>query len=259
MLAWLFVVVASYVLYVIVYYRCFPCNVDPRLAVQRKGVAEMSMRICQIAHAIVTALFAWGYVFGVFSHSTIVFVRAHSTGFLIWDFVYTWYNYSRYKAIETFTEQAAPQSAKMHNSSILNLHHPGGAAFHHVVTLIFMYGLVFDSDIVGSLIFFEGELPIVFLHWLSILSYKDEQRTLLAAVVSNILVVTYFVCRVVLFPLIFVWWVLLPHMVWTSPVHLVFFAFLTMVYAVNVSWFGRLLKDNHDYFPQMYESMISTC
>lgn len=254
MLLWLTHFVFWYIIYMIVYYKCSPRHIDPSSAAQRKGVTELPKCMCQIVHAIYTCVYGYGYLFDWFSIETLYLARAGSTGFLCFDFIYTWRNYDRFKAISEFTEQYHARPSK-HTSAFLNTHHPGGVAFHHIVTLLLMYGFRFggSATIGGSVLFFRGELPVFFIQVFWLYCYYGLQDTTRAAsLVSNLAVFSYFVCRILMFLGYFLFYIFFPYMDWSSVISWIFTALLTLIFWFNCMWFAGLVRQNKEYFPGGY-------
>lgn len=211
------------------YYICFVVlNTRLRPAYSLKDTykqshaADVPIRMISLLHAIYTALYGLGYILGICTVAEILETRIISTAFLIFDIVQNLTHYKR-------------------EGEASSLPHPYGVAFHHVVTLFFIYGIGFDYQISGAVAFFLGEIPVCFLNMTWLQNYSGNSHSRLCSIMSIMTLWTYFVCRLIFFPLIF-FTNILPHMHLLSIFFLPSFMALIGVYLLNCFWFLKLIQ-----------------
>jgi len=133
--------------------------------------------------------------------------------------------------------------------------HPLGAILHHVVTTMWLYGfLLIDAD-VGTVIYGVSEIPIMLLNWQWLLSYHGQSHTRMHAALSGLAVVTYLLCRIVLFFLAFLWCVV-PNLALLHPWTYIALFLQGVVYLLQIAWFCRLLRKNAHFLPPRLTEML---
>ena len=111
-----------------------------------------------------------------------------------------------------------------------------------------MFGIFFKSTIAGCLAFFISEIPVVFLNVTWLQFYLGREETRLCAGVSVVTIVTYFFCRILLFPSMFLF-VMLPQINFFNPMVYPIMALLFLLYILNCYWFYKLLRKTAKLLP----------
>ena len=196
-----------------------------------------------ICHAAITAFSGFGYILGFLSLSQLETARLVSCAYLLYDFVQTYKNHDRQQYLQKQSEKTGKQWI-----AAAGTHSPIGVGFHHIVTVMFMFGFFFDGDITGTNIYFVGELPVLFVNIFWIYSYQGMTNTLSSMLVHNLAVWSYALIRIGLFAIVFLK-VIIWNVSWLNPFAVIFMSFLVMVYVLNIIWFSVLLERNKQYSP----------
>lgn len=210
---------------------------------QAKNVQYIPAQMVEIFHAFLTTSCAWLYIAGIFTDEYVWHTAALSTAYLIFDAyehmrVYT--SKGRYHELVKIHE---PDKQHTEQAAAFLAHDPRLKLFHHGCTLVFMSGIFFKYDVTGCVLFFQGEFPILLLQLHRCFAYLGLSHTLLAQVCNWGSIVFYFVCRVVMFPLVFSV-AMFPYMTWTSLLSWIFVACLFVVWCLNVLSFYLILLSN---------------
>lgn len=232
--------------YYIIYPQLFgwsiPGNYNDESRAERKGIAQVALRTVGLFHALYTCLIGYAYIFGLIPLSWLFNGRIASCAFLAYDFRESWRTYERMTSIRDHSESSKRAMSKNAIQS------PVGVLFHHVVTIMFMYGWWFNAEVGGVLLYFQSELPVFFINVVWIMSYKGLDNTVRCTLAANLSVVTYVICRIFMFP--FIWFlVIIPNLEFTSWCAWGFQVLLIGVYAMNVWWFNLLLEKNRKFLP----------
>ena len=213
-----------------VYTRMKPAYRPVELS-RRERSAEVPIKMISIVHAAITSTIALAYCLQWVTVTTLFDCRLFSTAFLLFDFVQAF----------TFWRKDGEQSI---------LAHPYGVAFHHVLTVFYMYGVMFNSSIAGLLAFFVSEIPVVFLNMTWLYFYMGNSETRSCAITSIVTIVTYFFFRILLFPAVF-FIVLLPQISLFHPLTLPLLLLFFIVYCLNCLWFYKLINKTMRLLPAL--------
>ena len=231
------------ILQIIGYYIAFVC-INERLkpAYQQAQVsraeksAEVPQKMVGFLHALITSAYGVSYAVGWIDFPQLHTARLISTAFLCFDFVSSVINYERDG-----------------DESIMA--HPAGTGLHHLITIIFIYGALFASSLAGCLAFFWSEIPVCFLNMTWYYFYIGQSHKRECAILSMCTIVTYFIFRVCMFPLMFLF-VMLPNMNLFNPFSYLAVPLLVLVYLLNVHWFVKLLSKTARLLPNLYDVQI---
>ncbi len=227
---------------------------------QSKAVKYIPLQMVSLFHASLTVFYGAMYWIGVFGDQSIFDARVASAAYLLFDMMETWRVESEKERFELKTEQRGLQAFKEVNSwkgkrvAVIVNHNPWAKTFHHVCTLLFMYGFGFKYDITGCVLFFVGELPVMLLNINKCYAYLGQSGTDTAMLCDWLGVVTYAVCRVILFPLVFL--VVMLPMMDISLFTLAFSACLGLVYLFNLLTFADLLHERRITMPFTFRQII---
>ena len=233
----LFWIVVYYHIFVWVHTRMQPAYL-PVEESRLERSHEVPVKMISMIHAFLTSCYGLLYFFDIITLGQLYDGRALSTAFLMFDFV---------QAV-TFWKRDGDESS---------LAHPYGVAFHHLVTFFFIYGIMFESSIAGLLAFFLSEIPVVFLNVTWLYFYMGESGSRECAIFSILTIVTYFIFRVILFPLIF-FCVLLPKMSLFNPLSPILIILLVLIYVLNCFWFTKLLTKTAKLVPNLYSFPLNS-
>jgi len=181
---------------------------------------DYSGKMVGMIHAILTTLFGFGYMFYMVTDADIERIRIISTAYLLYD---TYICYIRAK-----------------ETSPTNINSPVAVAFHHILTIMFMYGFYFNGSIYGCVAFYIGELPIVFLNLSWFYYYMSGSASNQMEICNILCTLTYFLCRMIAFPIFFLF--VLRNDLSFSIGTIFFIPMLISVYGLNGMWFYKLLK-----------------
>ena len=194
--------------------------------------AEVPQKMLGFLHALITAAHGIFYAAGWIDFPQLHSARLISTAFLVFDFVLSVMNY------ETDGEEALTA-------------HPIGTGIHHFITLIFIYGSLFASSLAGCLAFFWSEVPVCFLNATWYYFYIGQSNSRVCAILSICTVTTYFIFRVCMFPIMFLF-IMLPNVNWFNPLTYPILLLLGLVYILNLLWFFKLLNKTAKLLPNIY-------
>lgn len=235
--------ITAYYVCLYIHARTGPPEFNPRSQIQRKETHMLPMRNVGLFHAALTSVYGWCYVFGLVSLSQLESARLISCAYLLYDFIQTWKTYDRQEYLQIQTERTG--KAWLRNVTTTN---PWGVLFHHVLTVMFMYGCFFDGDVTGTSTYFVGELPIFFLNLFWIYSYCGLSHTIECMIVHNLTVWSYAIIRIGCFAIVFLF-AILPNIQFSNPVAYVYTFLLFLVWILNIVWFERLLERNKQHYP----------
>ena len=237
----------SHIIWTYIYYLCFawvhtrmkPAYLPTQeCRVQRS--ADVPVKMISMLHGIITACYGLGYCGHWVSLYKLYDCRDISTAFLLFDFVQS----------VTFWKRDGDESS---------LAHPYGVGFHHAVTFVFMCGLMFNNSIAGCLVFFLSEIPVIFLNVTWLYFYLGKSETRECTIFSFLTILTYFIFRIVMFPLIF-FVVLLPEMNLLNPFAYIMIVMLGFIYLLNCYWFSKLLTRTAKLFSNVqYFAVPAIC
>ncbi|AYV86525.1 MAG: hypothetical protein Sylvanvirus2_21 [Sylvanvirus sp.] len=252
---WLYLC-SSFLTYTFIFEKSKQTYYDPSSPHQTKYIRYIPNQMCALFHAAVTACYGWGYILGIFSEAMIWDARINSTAFLIFDVWKHWDVYNEKHRIDAHIQQRGLQHLDSKRAASLVAHHPVAVAFHHICTLIAMYGIFYGYDIAGAVLYFQSELPVVFINISRIFAYMGYADADMAMLSNWFSVVTYFVSRLVIFPIVFLI-VLFPSTNIWNPFAWLFTACLGLIYIMNVISFNELLDQTHQQFPFTGKSLLS--
>ena len=239
-LSWLLKHVFYYYVFKAVFARLQPAYVlnDSSPPAKHRRFQEVPGRVVAFLHALYTVMYGYGYLLGLCDVEQLMDCRAVSTSYLFFDMLQSFRLWRRKSSSST---SAAADAAA----------HPYGVAFHHITTLLFIHGWLCGSstEVSAMLLYFRSELPVIFLNATWLFIYVRRSNTRACAICSNLTVVTYCLCRMVLFPLVFVF-KLSAGIAWLNPLSLVVILLLALVYLLNVLWFAKLVRKNVPYLPR---------
>lgn len=234
--------------------KCAPTTFNHQSPIQQRDAQIVPVRMVALFHALITIYYGFGYIFGIVSLNQLETARLVSCAYLTYDFIQSWKNYDQQQFFKKHTEKSGKNwigSTAAHN--------PFGVLFHHVVTVMFMYGWFFDGDIAGVVTYFVGELPVLFVNIFWIYSYHGLTNTFASMVVHNLAVVTYAIIRIGVFAIVFLFCILINVNFW-NPFAWMFIPLLILIYVLNIIWFTMLLERNKDYYPDLTTlSCLPTC
>lgn len=209
-------------------------------AFQKRQVQERPVvtRIMTFLHALFCSVVLLLYLFNIINVHGLFMARAVSTSFLAHELRQTW--------------------AQDQNQSLKSPVNPRMQSFHHIITWCILYGWLGlalpEKKTYGILLYYIGEIPIVFLQMTWFYLHVGEERRR-ECVASGILTVqSYFLCRVICFGAVILFW-FLPTCSLFNPLTWISLALACIVYALNVLWFLDLVRKNVEFFP---ESMVKT-
>lgn len=239
----LFTFVSGYLMCLWLHAKCVPPTFNHTSSVQQRDAHLVPMRMVALFHAVLTSYYGFGYIFGWISLNQLENARIVSCAYLTYDFIQSWKTYNQQQHIAKHTQKTGKNwigSAAAHN--------PFGILFHHIITMLFMYGWFFDGDIAGCITYFVGELPVLFVNIFWIYNYLGLTQSLSSMLVHNLAVVTYAVIRIGIFALVFLK-VILFQITWYNPIAWVYVPLLVLVYILNIIWFTMLLERNKQFYP----------
>ena len=223
--------------------NCAPSTYNHRSQVQQRDVQLVPIRMVALFHAILTSISGFAYIFGMISLNQLTQARLISCAYLLYDFIQTWKTYDRQQHVQRHSQRSGKNwLGAVANSS------PIGVGFHHVITVMFMYGWFFDGDVSGVVTYFIGELPVLFVNLFWIFSYLGQTSTVYSMMVHNLAVITYAIIRIGIFALVFLK-VILININFLNPFAMVYVLLLMMVYFLNIIWFTMLLERNKQFSP----------
>lgn len=202
---------------------------------RRKAALEIPNRMMTLVHAVLASGAGLGYCFYLVSLEVLYEVRVLSTAYLLFDALH---NYAHKKRVtrDPLADAAAAGGGVSHvDPSIL--------VFHHVVTVVFMHGWLFNDEISGLLAYYISEIPVITLSITWLCQYFGNQSSPLYVFASRFTVISYFVLRVCLYAFFFLFF-MLPNMSFFNPLAYVAVAALFLVYGLNVIWFFKLVSKN---------------
>jgi len=216
---------------------------------RRKQMFEVPQRLVNLLHAALVSAAGFGYVLGVVPVEFLLEARVLSTSFLLHDAARAWQCDQLCGTTTTLGQRPPASSAN----------DPTMVAFHHAVTLLFMYGWSFGDpsggpQISGLLAFYLSEFPVVTLQIMWLCMYFGQRDTALNEVCLSVSVLTYFALRVVGYPLFFCF-LMVPNMRWWNPLTYLMVLLLAAVYALNVLWFYKL-SSRYDAASSMLPEMV---
>lgn len=231
-----------YHLFLWIHLRVQPANVDPTAPSDRKKFRDLPLHVVSLFHAIITTLNGYAYLGGVLDLDQLLECRMFSTAYLFFDMAQSFASWHR--------------DAISNRTGLHGVAHPYGVVFHHVMTVLLMYGWLFDGSVAGACTFFVSETPVIFLNATWLYVYMDRIHSRECAVCSNLTVITYFLCRIVLFPLVFLF-IILPNLGFSlfNPVGILILLLLALVYLFNVVWFAKLVQKNIPFMPSWITSL----
>jgi hypothetical protein len=192
---------------------------------------EVPVKMVSFLHAIVTSCYGLAYSLGCIAMPELDRACLISTAFLLFDAVQS----------ITFYQRDGDDSV---------LAHPYGVLFHHVVTVMFIHGILFNFSIAGRLAFFLSEIPVCFLNLTWLYFYLGQSESRECAIASIITIITYFIFRIVGFPLFFLF-VLLPEMNFLNPLSYITLPLMVFIYLLNCLWFFKLLHKTMKLLPNL--------
>lgn len=217
---------------VVVFARMMPSYL-PKERCRAERSNEVPIKMMGFLHALITSFHALAYCLDWIGWTELERARTFSTAFLCFDFA---------QSVTFYTRDG--QAAVLAN--------PWGVGFHHVMTIIFMYGIFFNYSIAGSLAFMLSEIPVCFLNLTWLHFYVGQSKSRTCAVCSILTIFTYAIFRIIGFPLFFMC-VMVPQLNWFNPfsTFLIFPLFLG-IYALNCYWFLNLWSKTMSLVPNLY-------
>ena len=250
-------------LYAKIYQFAKPSSYRANNPVQAKHVRYIPLQMVSLTHAALTLAYGVGYVVGLWGEQSIWEARIASTAYLFFDMFESWRLYYEKQRHESKTQERGLTSLNYATggggmsgkkaAAIVN-HDPMIKSFHHICTLMFMFGVFFKSDIAGCVLFFVGEMPVLFLNISKSFSYMGMDGHTLAMMCTWLGIVSYACCRIILFPLVFIV-VILPTMNVFNIFAWSFLGCLILVYVLNVITFACLLDDRKGSLPISMKQM----
>ena len=228
---------------VLIYERSKQMTYSSTSLYQAKNVQYIPAQMVEIAHAAVTTACAWLYIAGIFTDDDIWHCAAFSTAYLIFDALEHIRVYASKERHHEFMKAHNPQSTQTQQAAAFLAHDPRLKLFHHVCTFLLMSGVFFKYDVTGCVLFFQGEFPVLLLQAHRSFAYLGLQHHVVAQLCNLGSIVFYFLCRIVLFPLVFTL-AMFPFMTWTSVTSWLFVACLAVVWCLNLLTFYLLLLSN---------------
>ncbi len=248
LIGWLFV-------YARIYQYAKPSSYQSSNPVQAKHVRYIPLQMVSLCHALLTVCYGLGYVVGFWPEQTLWGARIASTAYLFFDMFESWRLWLEKQRFDTKTQERGLSAWQYDGHSIsgkkaaaLVNHDPAIKTFHHICTLLFMYGFFFKSDITGCVLYFIGEIPVLFLNIAKCFSYMGMDGHTSAMLCNWLGVVTYALCRILCFPLVFVF-AMLPFMNVFNLFAWLFLICLVFVYLLNVITFAFLMDDRRMALP----------
>jgi hypothetical protein len=202
------------------------CSSSRRL----KQIHEVPIRMLTLFHAIFTIVCSYTYLFGLLEPDWLDEARTVSTAYLAFDLVQNFKMWQQ-RGFEGVSS------------------HPIGILFHHVATVLFIHGFLPGCPgILGLLVYYCAEVAVAFLNITWFLFYLEQSSSRECMVCANLTVLSYFLCRIVLFPGIFFIYIY-PRQPWFSPVTWLLNLVFAIVYGLNFLWFVWLLEKNQRFLP----------
>lgn len=196
-------------------------------------------RIMTFLHALFCSSILILYMCNIINVHGLFMARAVSTSFLAHELRQTW-------AMEN---QVQNQNAKNLKSPV----NPKMQSFHHIITWCILYGWlgmsIPDKATYGILIYYIGEIPIVFLQMTWFYLHMGEEHRRECAAAGILTVQSYFLCRVLSFGAVLLFW-FLPTCSLFNPFSWISLAMASAAYALNVLWFLDLIRKNIEFLPE---------
>lgn len=220
MLLSIFGVAVCYILLSAFHNRVRPSFVPVHLQ-RQKRLNTFASRLVQLVHAAAASLAGIAWVLGVFPAEILGCQWIFTITFLIFEMV----------------QNFSAQDSEMYKM-----------AFHHLVTVFFINGWLFNNSTEGLIIFLLSEIPVVCVTWAWLLHFQNGRQTGQTKILNQTAFFTYILFRVIGYPIVFLikMWPNFDHntpFLWFSgPVVLLVYL---AVYIINVMFVPVIYEQMH--------------
>jgi hypothetical protein len=211
---------------------------------------EYLLGVAQTGQATV---FGFGYVLGFFPGELVQESCLIASAWLCWDIVHKFHQRQRWSLMPaySFKRSDIPSNGSNANGEEQQFWQ---VTVHHVVTLLLLQGWFYSADAVGlapQVCFLVSELPMCLCNLSWYWYYHDNVDALGCTLLAWGAVITWFLLRVVLYPLLFLT-VIVPQLNWIhllNPLFWLWHGLVLLVFAGNVWNWYRLLKRTRSHSP----------